>query len=221
MAAVGAGVAADPARSTHDTSGRLKAVARRFDSLPRFVLRVAAWLPLTFALWYLASPLLVWPVALLAEVFARNAFDWVKNVEQTGALITFVTSIKPAVAGDAAAKAVVSVESNALLFSFGLPMLAALILAAREPHRMRMLLIGFAVLVPFQTFSVVADFLKNVAILAGPAVSSQTGFNAFQREVIAFCYQFGTLILPTVAPAIVWVLMHRRLLERLSGRDTS
>ena len=190
------------------------------DSLPRFVLRVVAWLPLTFAVWYLAAPLLVWPVALLAELFTRSTFDWVKSVEQMGPLITFVTSLKPAEgANPAGVKAVVSVESNVLLFSFGLPMLAALILAAREPHRVRMLLIGFVVLLPFQTFSVVADFLKNVAILAPPAVSSQTGINAFQREVIAFCYQFGTLILPTVAPAIVWVLMHRSFLEELSGRD--
>jgi hypothetical protein len=190
------------------------------DSLPRFVLRVVAWLPLTFAVWYLAAPLLVWPVALLAELFTRSTFDWVKSVEQMGPLITFVTSLKPAEgANPAGVKAVVSVESNVLLFSFGLPMLAALILAAREPHRVRMLLIGFVVLLPFQTFSVAADFLKNVAILAPPAVSSQTGINAFQREVIAFCYQFGTLILPTVAPAIVWVLMHRSFLEKLSGRD--
>ena len=190
------------------------------DSLPRFVLRVVAWLPLTFAVWYLAAPLLVWPVALLAELFTRSTFDWVKSVEQMGPLITFVTSLKPAEgANPAGVKAVVSVESNVLLFSFGLPMLAALILAAREPHRVRMLLIGFVVLLPFQTFSVVADFLKNVAILAPPPVSSQTGINAFQREVIAFCYQFGTLILPTVAPAIVWVLMHRRFLEKLSGRE--
>ena len=190
------------------------------DSLPRFVLRVIAWLPLTFAVWYLAAPLLVWPVALLAELFTRSTFDWVKSVEQMGPLITFVTSLKPAEgANPAGVKAVISVESNVLLFSFGLPMLAALILAAREPHRVRMLLIGFVVLLPFQTFSVVADFLKNVAILAPPAVSSQTGINAFQREVIAFCYQFGTLILPTVAPAIVWVLMHRHFLEKLSGRD--
>jgi hypothetical protein len=189
-------------------------------SLPRFVLRVIAWLPLTFAVWYLAAPLLVWPVALLAELFTRSAFDWVNSVEQMGPLITFVTSLKPAEAANpAGVKAVVSVESNVLLFSFGLPMLAALILAAREPHRVRMLLIGFVVLLPFQTFSVVADFLKNVAILAPPAVSSQTGINAFQREVIAFCYQFGTLIMPTVVPAIVWVLMHRRFLEELSGRD--
>jgi hypothetical protein len=190
------------------------------DSLPRFVLRVIAWLPLTFAVWYLAAPLLVWPVALLAELFTSSTFDWVKSVEQMGPLITFITSLKPAEgANPAGVKAVVLVESNVLLFSFGLPMLAALILAAREPHRVRMLLIGFVVLLPFQTFSVVADFLKNVAILAPPAVSSQTGINAFQREVIAFCYQFGTLILPTVAPAVVWVLMHRRFLEKLSGRD--
>ena len=190
------------------------------DSLPRFVLRVVAWLPLTFAVWYLTAPLLVWPVALLAELFTRSTFDWVKSVEQMGPLITFVTSLKPAEGSNpAGVKAVVSVESNVLLFSFGLPMLAALILAAREPRRVRMLLLGFVVLLPFQTFSVVADFLKNVAILAPPAVSSQTGINAFQREVIAFCYQFGTLILPTVAPAIAWVLMHRRFLEKLSGRE--
>jgi len=190
------------------------------DSLPRFVLRVVAWLPLTFAVWYLAAPLLVWPVALLAELFTRSTFEWVKSVEQMGPLIIFVTSLKPAEgANPAGVRAVLSVESNVLLFSFGLAMLAALILAAREPHRVRMLLIGYVVLLPFQTFSVAADFLKNAAILAGPAVASQTNLNAWQREVIAFCYQFGTLILPTVAPAVVWVLMHRRFLEKLAGRD--
>ena len=190
------------------------------DSLPRFVLRVVAWLPLTFAVWYLASPLLAWPVALLTEAATRNAFDWVKGVEQTGELLTFVTSLKPAEAANlAGVKAVVTVDSNVRLFSYGLWMLAALILAAREPHRVRMLLIGYVVLLPFQTFSVVADFLKNAAILSGPAVAAQTGLNAWQREVVAFCYQFGTLILPTVVPAVVWVLMHRRFLEKLAGRD--
>src|ERR1700704_5905269 len=134
----------------------------RANSLGRFVLRVIAWLPLTFAVWYLAAPLFVWPVALLAELVTRNAFDWVKSVEKKGPLLTFVTSLKPAGAANSAGlKEVLEVESNVLLFSFGLPMLAALIPAAREPHRVWMLLIGYAVLLPFQTFSVVADFLKN------------------------------------------------------------
>lgn len=190
------------------------------DSLPRFVLRLIAWLPLTFAVWYLVAPLLVWPDAVLAGLVTRSTLDWVKGVEQTGPLLTFVTSLKPVEAANMTdVKAVVSVESNVLLFSFGLPMFAALILAARGPHRLRTLLIGYVILLPFQTFSVVADFLKNVAILAEPAVASQTHLNAWQREVIAFCYQFGTLILPTVAPAIIWVLMDRRFLEKFSSEE--
>lgn len=193
----------------------------RANPLARFVLRLAAWLPLTFAVWYVAAPVLVWPVALLADLVTRGAFgDLVRGVEQSGALLTFVTSLKPAQPDlGGGAKAVLTVESNVLLFSFGLPLLGALILAAREPHRLRNLMVGYGVLLPFQTWGVVADFLKNVAILAGPAVVAQTGFNAWQREVIAFSYQFGTLIMPTVAPAIVWVLMHRRFLENFAARD--
>jgi hypothetical protein len=193
----------------------------RVSSLGRFVLRVVAWLPLTFLVWYLAAPLLVWPVALLSEFVTRIAFrELVTSVEQSGPLLTFVTSLKiPQGMATSGARAVLSVDSNVLLFSFGLPLLAALILAAGEPNRMRNLLVGYAILLPFQAFGVIADFLKNVVILAGPAVASQTNFSAFQRELIVFSYQFATLILPTVIPAIVWVLMHRRFLERFAGRQ--
>jgi hypothetical protein len=72
------------------------------------------------------------------------------------------------------------------------------------------------VLIPFHTWGVFADALKQLALTMGPAISSQTGFSAFQREVIAFAYQFGTLILPTVIPAIIWVLAHRPFLEQMS-----
>jgi hypothetical protein len=66
---------------------------------------------------------------------------------------------------------------------------------------------------------VVAEFLKNIAITATPLVASQAGFSAVQREAIAFAYQFGTLILPTVVPAVAWVLTHRAFLERLQRAD--
>ena len=63
-----------------------------------------------------------------------------------------------------------------------------------------------------------ADFLKNVAITMGPQIASRTGFVAWQREAIAFSYQFGTLILPTVVPVVTWVLTHRAFLDRLRPR---
>ncbi len=129
-------------------------------------------------------------------------------------MITFVTTLHAANATVAtAAGGLVSDDIDVRHFTFGLPLLAALILAARAPHRVRNLLIGYAILLPFQTWGVVAEFLEDIAVGFGPGVASQTGFSAWEREAIAFAYQFGTLILPTVVPAVVWVLMHRRLLE--------
>ena len=108
-----------------------------------------------------------------------------------------------------------SVDVNLLLYSFGMPMFAALVLAAREARWPRVLVVGLAAMLPFVAWGAVADFLRQVAITAGPAIASQTGFTQAQREVIAFAYQFGTLILPTVVPAAIWVLTHRAFLERL------
>ena len=83
------------------------------------------------------------------------------------------------------------------------------------------MLVGYAVLVPFVTWGVVAEFLKHLVFDTGQAVASQTGFGALQREVIAYAYQFGVLILPTVAPAVFWVLTHRRFLETFAGRGSA
>jgi len=102
-----------------------------------------------------------------------------------------------------------------------LPLFAALTLAARGDRRWRTLMLGYGVLLPFVAWGTLADFLKNVAITAAPAVVSQAGFSGWQRELIAFAYQFGSLILPAVVPAVVWVLTHRRFLERLRRPEAS
>jgi hypothetical protein len=190
------------------------------ESLGRFVLRVAAWLPPAFLVWFLAGALLAWPIALLATAVAKLAFgDLVRTVEQQGQLIIIVSTLKPTLATtQSAVGGVLSVELNTLLYSFGFPMLVALTLAAGQPHALRTLVIAYAVLAPFVTWGIVAEFLKHIVFDAGPGVASQTGFTALQRELIAFAYQFGVLILPTVAPAVFWVLTHRRFLEGFAGR---
>ena len=186
---------------------------QRFSPLTRFILIVLAWLPATFAIWYFAAPILLWPAALVSDGVMRIGFaDLVRAVEQTGASVAFTTTLKP---GQSVAGGVVTVDVNMLLYSFGLPLFAALTLAAREPKRFRTLIIGYGVLVPAVAWGVSADFLKNVAITAPAQVASQTGFVAWQREAIAFAFQFGSLILPAVAPAIVWVLTHRAFLENM------
>jgi hypothetical protein len=182
--------------------------------------RFAAWtlgfLPLAFAVWYFAAPLLLWPAVMVVRALARVGFaDIVRTVEQSGALATFVTTLY---ARGAATTGVIAVDVNLLLYSFGVPLFAALTLAARERRWKRHLVIGYAVLQPVVAWGVLADFLKNVAITAGPAVAAQTGFAAWQREAIAFAFQLGSLILPAVAPAVLWVAMHGRFIAALRRR---
>ncbi len=181
--------------------------------LVRFVVLVLVWLPVTFAAWYVLAPVILWPAQLLATAIARGGFgDIVSSVEAHGATLSFVTTLKP---GRADAAGILSVDVNMLLYAFGLPLFVALTLAARDGAWWRALLIGYVAMVPFIAWGVVADFLKNVAITASPLVASQTGFSAFDRDMIAFAYQFGSLILPAVVPAVAWVLTHRAFLERL------
>ena len=191
--------------------------------LARFVVVVLAWLPVCFALWYFTAPLLTVPVHWLALAVAKIGFsDMILDVEKSGSLFSFVTNLRPASATSfSGGKAAVVVDSRSLLYTYGLPLFAALALAGtglKNGVRLaKVLAIGYLALLPFQTWGVFADALKQLAITMGPAISSQTGFSSFQREVIAFAYQFGTLILPTVIPAIVWVLTHRPFLEQMSA----
>ena len=179
-----------------------------------FVAKVFAWLPVMFGAWYFAAPVLMWPAALLVDLVARWGFsDIVQGVEQARTILTFATTIKPGSTSTRGGE--ITVDVDLLLYSFGLPLYAALVLAAKEPRWPRLLLVGYVALMPFVAWGVLADFLKNVAITMGPQIASQTGFSAWQREAIAFAYQFGALILPTVVPAVAWVLTHRAFLEHL------
>jgi hypothetical protein len=178
-----------------------------------FALRTLVFLPLAFAVWYFVSPLLLAPALLIVRAIVRLGFDdLVRSVEQAAALATFVTTLRP---GAAATTGAVTVDVNLLLYSFGLPLFAALTLAARERAWKKHLAIGYAAMLPCIAWGVLADFLKNVAITAGPFVASQAGFAAWQRETIAFAYQFGSLILPAVAPVVLWVALHGRFLATL------
>lgn len=185
--------------------------------LARFVCITLAWLPIAFAVWYVLAPVILFPAEAIVRVLVHGFFrGLVTSVESHGGVLSFVTTLRP---GEARAGGVLTVDVNMLLYAFGLPLFAALTLAARQRPVWRPLLIGYFAMMPFVAWGVLADFLKNVAITASPLVVSQASFGAVARDMIVFAYQLGSLILPAVVPAVTWVLTHRPFLTRLRARE--
>jgi hypothetical protein len=186
-------------------------------SLFRFICITLAWLPLAFAVWYVVAPVILFPAEAIVRGLVYAFFrGLVTGVESHGGILSFVTTLRP---GEARAGGVLTVDVNMLLYAFGLPLFAALTLAARQRPLWRPLVIGYLAMMPFVAWGILADFLKNVAITASPLVVSQAGFGRVERDIIVFAFQLGSLILPAVVPAVAWVLTHRPFLTRLRARE--
>lgn len=181
-----------------------------------FVWRTLLWLPACFALWYFTAPY----HASIAGVFAHAWLGLltpgvVDTVERTGSSLAFVTTLRvhPAPGQDA----VLVPEVGALIYTYGLALFVALMLAARAP--VAKILAGAALLLPFQGWGIAFDFLAQVGIGLGPDISASAGLANWRRELIALGYQLGSVILPSLGPVLVWALLCRSFIEGLVRRE--
>jgi hypothetical protein len=179
-------------------------------SLGRFVLRTFLWLAPCFAAWYFSAHYSTAAAGALArlwvDLFNSNI---VSALEQPAVNLVFVTTLEIHPATGQAA--VVLAEVNPLLYTYGLPLFLALMLATRA--RWWKIAIGAIALLPFQAWGIAFDFLMQVGMQLGYEVAREAGFSAAQREVIALGYQLGALILPTLAPVVAWAIFSRRFIE--------
>ena len=170
-------------------------------SLKKFVLHTFLWLPPCFAAWYFSAPYHAAVAGRLARLFA-NQFTTgiVSALEQTGTVLVFVTTIKVHPAPGQTALLVP--EVNPMLYTYGLALFLALMLAERA--KWWKVLAGVAVLLPFQAWGIAFDFLAQVGIQLGADVSAQAGLLGWRAEAIALCYQLGVLIFPSLVPIVLW-----------------
>jgi hypothetical protein len=68
-----------------------------------------------------------------------------------------------------------------------------------------------------QIWGVVWQSLKMLAFNFGSQTHVIIEEAGISDEVIAMCYQLGSLILPALAPIFVWVLSNRALVEQFVG----
>jgi hypothetical protein len=178
--------------------------------LSRFFLAAIAWLLVLTAGWMTVSRWTSQPVGFLAQVALEQAAPyWVRSVRLTPGLIEADTRIEVRVPGAASgARGELMVDAKTAHYSYGLPILLALLLAARSRGLWRRAVAGYLLLLPFQAFSLMFDLLKQMGVAAAGGAAA-LGIDQWQLEGIGFGYQFGTLVLPTLAPIMLWLWMDR------------
>ena len=160
-------------------------------SLKAFFIRAFLWLPPCFFVWYLAAS----THAAIAGWFARVIVNIVTPgvvvaLERTGSELAFVTTIKIYPAPGQAA--LLLPEVNALIYTYGLAVFLALMLAERA--KLRKIAIGAVILLLFQSWGIAFDFLVQVGVRLGPEIATQANLRGWRVEGIALGNQLGVLI---------------------------
>ena len=187
--------------------------------LARFFLAGAFWLVALTLAWSFVADWTMRPAAWTSTAVLKTAFPWwVKGGEYVDHNLELETRLQvPAPNAPAGAVAVLIATSKAAHYGYGLPMLLALLLASGRRRPTGRILLGVLALIPVQAFSICFDLLRQVVILGGPAVAAQTGFTATTANIVAICYQLGVLLLPALAPIVIWLVVERDFLTVLLG----
>lgn len=202
---------------------RLQAAAKPLPqrSLRAFLGLTLLWLGPVFALWYMLGPILLMPVAWLANLVLPglypHAFEAVELQAYTFDIVTQFNYSPPGTQLPAGMVAQYVFSLNGLKYGYGLPLLLALILASptRIPHKLKHFALGFVIIVLVQLWGICFESMIGLIFKSDPSIAMQMNSSALGRELFALGYQLGYLILPAVTPLIVWGLSHHAFLQTL------
>jgi len=187
-------------------------------TLHRFLLRAVLWLPVCFALWYLSANFWLAPVrALLDHLLQARLPNVVDSLAGQGHVFELLTRLRPANAPHA--DALLSFELNPLIYAYCLPLYAGLTLATPSASRLRMmrnLLVGLVLLLPVVAWGTGFEILKTLAFTLAAETGAYLDFSGLRREMVAWGYQFGYLVLPGVTPLAIWIGFNRDFLASLA-----
>lgn len=185
-----------------------------FSIIGGFFVRALLWLAPALTLWYLAREWVVVPVAWLSETVMRHTFPlWVTGSELEGNVQLLLTSIRVVQGGQVDE---LTPEVRILSYCYGLPLFVALLLAARARGLWWKLPLGAVVLLPFQTWGVCFGWLVDIAIHMRDLTLATTRFSDFETNLIGIGYQLGYLLLPVLAPLLLWLHLERRFITLIA-----
>jgi hypothetical protein len=189
--------------------------------LHRFMLGVLIFFPLTFFIWYLTARFHLAPVALISEQIIHfvvpDALLWLKLDHYT---LVVASNFGPDMSGNIVSPPqhndLLGFHLNPLIYCYSLPLLMALILATPGEDKWLNLIWGIVLIMPTEVFSMVFSVLKVLTFDVGAAFQVQQAITPLGADMIAFAYQMGNLVLPMVAPLVIWMLLHRKFIVELA-----
>ena len=183
--------------------------------LRSFLWRIFAWLPACFAAWYGLAPLHAEAASRVSRaILGLVEPNLVENIERAGGLLSFVTTLEAV----GPQRGVLVMEVDALLYTFGLPLFVALMLASRRGAAA--MLLGALALLPIQSAGIALAFLVQL-IGQGTNVASVTGLAGWRAECLVLAYQFATLVMPAAAAILAWCALSRDFIARLEWRGAA
>lgn len=189
--------------------------------LAEILLLAGLWMLFGFMLWYYLAAFHGAPARMAAEAILEHLLggDFHRIIPQPDqhAMFQVETAIRFTFR-DGSTEALGFII-NPLIYGYGLPLLFGLVMGTDVGWRRKagILAIGYVVIAGVQTWGVVFQSLKVLTFDFGEQTRSVVLAHGLNETVVAIGYQLGSLILPALAPVIVWVLTNRPLVEQLVG----
>lgn len=183
----------------------------------RFLLLAIVWLAVLLPAWYWAARWLATPPIWLAGTVMKALFSWADGFHQDGVTAVLHTLVQVRMKGPQGADVLgeLAPEVNYPTYGYGLVLLWAMLLAARTERWWLKGLLGSLLLVPAQAWGICFQWLRDVALLSGPAGAAYLNYSPLVNNLIAYGYQFGFLMLTPVAPILLWLAFNKRFVAAL------
>lgn len=178
-------------------------------STGRLVWGLAVWLPVCYAAWYLAAPVLVAPAVILARLgLALTLPGVVEHLRWAQTTVQVYTTL-PADTGQ------YGFALEALAYGYGMPLLGALLLATGGPSRLTKLAVGLAILMPFIAWGLYFAIVRSLLTTHGQQLVADPARLAWLTELVQLGARLGLLVFTPLVPVLLWVWLQRERLRSL------
>ena len=177
-----------------------------------FIIKVFLWLPVCYWGWYSLAEFSTLVVVNLTEPFLQYLFPrLISSIEQMGYTMEVIANVTvPAQNIPDGMIAELPIPVNPLIYSYGLPLTLALILASpfNFVKTFRNIFISILLFLLIQIWGVSFEASKVLFLQTPPELIGNTSLRSWQLDIVALGYQFGVLILPAIAPILAWTLFY-------------